>query len=370
MNEKLLEWSQVSAFRLARHHFLDQQPADLVEICGDLCGVQAQVMGSARMALWARNHSLKQPDINSALNEHRTLVRTSCMRQTLHLLPAADFSIYIIALRRSRVDAIRRGMSRFGVTQKETDRLNQVILNALSRGPATKGELTEQVRAKAGKSVRDWMDRFWSVVRPAMVEGLVCCGPNRGAEATFVRTDQWLPRQRQVSEEEAKQVLLRRYLSAYGPATLRDFSRWSGISMKEASPIWKSLADELIEVSIENTTASLLRKDSDALGNASLREPVLRLLPGFDPYMLAHAEKNHLLDDAFYKRVYRNQGWISPVVLLNGRVIGVWSLVRRGKESPSDVELFEKVSKVTRARIEEEAASLAKFAVRPSGGSS
>lgn len=318
-------------------------------------------MSAARLALWARNHSLKPSDIDIALNQSRTLVRASCMRQTLHLLPAADFSIYITALKRSRGEAIRRGMSRFGVTEKEIKLLNEKILHALSRGPATKGEVTEQVRAIAGKNVRAWMDRFWSVVRPAMVEGLVCYGPDRGAEATYVRADQWLPRKRRVSEQEAKQILLRRYLIAYGPATLRDFSTWSGISMKEAAPVWGSLDDELIEVSIEEKKASVLRQDCEQLMNANLREPVLRLLPGFDPYLLAHAEKNHLVDDAFYKRVYRNQGWISPVVLLNGRIIGIWTAAGRGKGSSFDVELFEKGSKITRAMIEEEAASLGAF---------
>jgi Winged helix DNA-binding domain len=356
-----VEWSQVSAFRLARHHFLDQQPADLVEICSDLCGVQAQVMSAARMALWARNHSLTQSAINSALNEGRTLVRTSCMRQTLHLLSAADFSIFIMALKPSRVEAIRRVASRFGVTENDTDRLNQAVVDALSRGPATQRELTEQIKAKAGKRIRAWMGRVWSVFRLAMVEGLICYGPDRGKEATLVRVDQWLPLQRQISEQEAKQVLLRRYLSAYGPATLQDFSKWSGISMKEATPIWRSLDDEYMDVRIDDKTASLLREDCEQFLNANLSKPVLRLLPSFDPYMLAHAEKNHIVDAAFYKRVYRDQWWISPVVLLNGRVIGVWSLARQGKGSVLEVELFQKATKTMRARIEEEAASVGAF---------
>lgn len=356
-----VEWSQVSAFRLARHHFLDQQHADLVTICGDLCGAQAQVMSAARMALWARNHSLKQPDIRLALNESRTLVRTSCMRQTLHLLPAEDFSIYITALKRSRVEAIRRVTAKFGITEKDTDRLNEAIVDLLSRGPVPQRDLIARIKPKAGKRVRAWMDRVWSLFRLALAEGLVCYGPDRGKEVTLVRVDQWLPHQRRVPEQEAKRILSRRYLGAYGPATVRDFSKWSGISMKEATPIWGSLDDELIEVSIEDKKASVLREDYEQLLNASLREPVLRLLPGFDPYLLAHAEKDHLVDGAFYKRVYRNQGWISPVVLLNGRVIGVWSAARRGKGSSFEVELFQKVSKATRAKIEEEATSLGAF---------
>ena len=127
--------------------------------------------------------------------------------------------------------------------------------------------------------------------------------------------------------------------------------------MKEATPIWRSLDDEYMDVRIEDKTASLLREDCEQFLNATLSKPVLRLLPGFDPYMLAHAEKNHLVDAAFYKRVYRDQWWISPVVLLNGRVIGVWSLARQGKGSVLEVELFQKATKTMRARIEEEAAN-------------
>jgi hypothetical protein len=356
-----VEWPQVSAFRLARHHFLDQQPTDLVTICTDLCGVQAQVMSAARAAFWARNHTLEQSDMISALNESRTLVKTSCMRQTLHLVAAAEFDVYIGALKRSRVEAVRRVTSRFGVTERDTDSLNEAIVDALSRGPMTQRELNPEVKTKANKRVRAWMDRVWSVFKLALAEGLVCYGPDRGKEVTLVRVDQWLPHHRQVPEQEAKQVLLRRYLSAYGPATLPDFSRWSGISMKEATPIWKDLDGDLAEVSIEGKKASVLREDHEPLLSARLREPVIRLLPGFDPYLLAHVEKDHLVDREFYKRVYRNQGWISPVVLSNGRVIGIWSVVGRGKGAAFEVELFQKTSKIAQARIKQEAASLETF---------
>lgn len=318
-------------------------------------------MSAARMALWARIHELKQADVQAALNESRSLVRTSCMRQSLHLLPASEFYIYIAALRRSRVEGVRRVMARFGVTEKDTDRLNQAIVDGLSRGPMTQRELSEQIKSKAGKRVRAWMDRVWSAFKLAMAEGLVCYGPDRGQEVTLVRVDRWLPRQKRVSEQEAQQVLLRRYLTAYGPAMLQDFSRWSGISIKEATPIWRSLEDELVEVPIEEGKASVLREDYERLASEQLREPMLRLLPGFDPYLLTHADKNRLVDGALYKRVYRNQGWISPVVLLNGKVIGVWSIARRGNGSSLQIELFEKASKSIRAKIEEEAASLGTF---------
>jgi uncharacterized protein YcaQ len=283
------------------------------------------------------------------------------MRQTLHLLSSSEFYIYIIALKRSRVEAILRGMARFGANRKDADRLNEIVLDLLSEGPKTQKELSKEIRPEVNKQTKAWMDRFWSPVRLAMVEGLVCYGPDRGKDSTIVRTDHWLKRRKPVSEFESQRLLLRRYLSAYGPASAGDFARWSGISMKDTTPVWNSMVDELTDVAIDDKKFSVLREDYEALASAKLRETLLRLLPGFDPYLLAHVEKGHLVDDSVYKRVYRNQGWISPVVLLDGRVIGIWSIGKKGKASSLDVELFEKVSKSLRSRIDREVESLSTF---------
>ena len=99
--------------------------------------------------------------------------------------------------------------------------------------------------------------------------------------------------------------------------------------------------------------------------NSDLNDNVLRLLPHFDPYLLGHVDKNHLVSPANYKRVYRAAGWISPVVLLNGRVIGTWSYTRRGKGAFLKVEPFEKFSKAIHSKIEKEAARLGAFMETP-----
>ena len=76
----------VANFRLRRHHLSDHpaQKQDVVSICRDICGVQAQVMSAAYLQLWTRNHALTRPQIEDALWKTRTLVKTSLMRQTLH----------------------------------------------------------------------------------------------------------------------------------------------------------------------------------------------------------------------------------------------------------------------------------------------
>jgi hypothetical protein len=318
-------------------------------------------MTSAHMALWARTLGLRPADITSALFETRSLVKTLCMRRTLHLIPSDDFQIYITALKPSRMAAILRIMSRFGITRRDVDKMNRDVVEELSSGPTTLGELNTLIRPKVGLKIKAWMDRVSSPFSPAITEGLICYGPYRGKETTYVRVDQWLPRQSAVPEHDAKRILFRRYLSAYGPATLQDLSYWSGMPMKEIRAVPNLLDGELTRVGVSGRPGLMLSADQDELMSSRPARDSVRLLPGFDPYMLGHADKTPLLEPEHYKRVYRNQGWISPVVVVNGEVSAIWSSKRRGKLLSIEVEPLRNLPKRIRLLINEEAASLAAF---------
>jgi len=357
-------WSHVAAFRLRRHHLLDRRSSDLVAICSDVCGVQAQVMGAAYLAFCARADNLIPRNIHSALWEKRTLVKTSAMRQTLHLVPATEYQTYIAALRQSRMRALMNIMARIDVGQREVDAMTGALMKILGDDPVPQRELAEQVKPRISRKLQLSMKLFWNnwpIFRPAIIEGLICYGPDRGREATFVRAKGWLPKARIPEENEAKEFLLRHYLRAYGPATVRDFSKWSGIPMQEAKLIWDSIQEEVAEVSVEGTKAFVLREDLRELEASALSETVVRLLPSFDPYMLAHEDKSHLVQSQHYKRVYRGQGWLSPVILLDGRVVGLWSREKKGKKCVVKTELFEKLPKKVLAAIDAELERVARF---------
>src|ERR1051326_4368356 len=126
---------QIHAFRLRRHHLLDQSAKDVVTISRDVCGVQAQIMSAAQLQLWARNHAITPAAVNDALWKTRTLVKTSLMRQTLHLVPTEDFPLYIAANRSTRVNSTFSIMARFKITREEADALSDLIVEALKAGP-------------------------------------------------------------------------------------------------------------------------------------------------------------------------------------------------------------------------------------------
>src|SRR5215475_9789573 len=274
--------NQVHAFRLKRHHLLDRPAKDPVTICRDVCGVQAQIMAAAQLQLWARNHAITPAMVNDALWQKRSLVKTLLMRQTLHLLPAEDFPLYIGAQKNTRARAVLSVMARLKITREEADEFTGLILKALDAGPAPHAAIAQTVRPKVSKRVRAWMDRVSSIVRLPVVEGLLCYGPGKANQATFIRTEHWLPACNPVDEAPARVELLRRYLRAYGPATLKDFAHWCGISMAEARAVRLRLDAEIRE----QNGLLILRTDLAALRNRTAHTGSVHLLPHFDVYLL------------------------------------------------------------------------------------
>jgi len=343
----------------------------MIDAVRDICGVQAQVMSAAEIALWARVRNLRRDDVERALSRDRSLVKTRCMRATVHLLPAAEVSVLQAGMRRSVSARIfDRWIDRHGLAV-EANAMTDAIVEALSGGPLTRKELTEEVVARLGSTARQWGEGGWGSVRRSYVpgwmlahlclQGLLCFGPNRGAEATFVRLRTWVPTVKEVSTDLAEATLLRLYLRSYGPATLQDFVTWAGLAMGDAKRIRAALGEDAVEVDVEGSPRLVLSDDRDALVGARTATPVVRLLPSFDPYLLGHRNKDHLVAAANYKRVYRSQGWLSPVVLVDGRAVGVWSHHRKGDRVGITIEAFGKIPAPIRSQVEAEAGDLGRF---------
>jgi hypothetical protein len=199
-------------------------------------------------------------------------------------------------------------------------------------------------------------------VRLPVADGLICYGSGENNEANFIRVDQWLPKLKMklMPARDAQRALLQKYLRAYGPASLADFSHWAGIPMSAVTTLRPPPDSEIVEISGGKRPLLMVREDRSRLAKAT-RPRSIRLLPSFDVYLLAHREKDHLLSNEHYKRVYRNQGWISPVVLIDGAIAGVWGYKSRGRNLEIKIEPFAKLSKAKRRRIENEVEELGKF---------
>ena len=131
--------------------------------------------------------------------------------------------------------------------------------------------------------------------------------------------------------EDALAEVTRRYLSAYGPATAAEYSRWWGPRRPaQAARQFRALGDEAVEVDVEGERHWALAEQVAGIASTTAKEAV-RLLPAFDPYVIGSArDVPAILAPEHKARVHRPQGWISPVLLVDGRIEGVWSYERGG----------------------------------------
>lgn len=366
MSSGALTWAQVRAWRVARQRLDRRVPKRrLLEVVRDICGLHAQVQSSAELQAWARVEGVTAEGIRAALWERRTLVRTWAMRGTLHVLASGDLPLYVAALRTH--DRWWKGawLRMIGFSESELRSILDAIHRSLGARPITRERLTEKVAAMVGPRARERMGSGWGeMLKPAAFAGSLASGPPRGQNVTFVRPDRWLKAWNVPEPEEAWREIVRRYLRAYGPATREEFARWWGMQPATAGRVLKASADQAEEVEVEGHAAWALATDVAAMRKASLSSPP-RLLPAFDAYVAGTRPKASLVDRRYEDRVFRQAGWISPVVLVDGKVAGVWSHERVDQGVSVSVEPFGKLLAASRREVAEEADRLGAFLGAP-----
>ena len=349
---------QVRAFRLARQRLDRRAPAgSMLAVVRGLCGVHAQLASSAELALWARVDGLEREEVRAALEDDRTLVKTWAMRGTLHLVTPDDLAL-IVAVLGPRWDkpggAWLRG---HGVPEEHFEAIVRLVPRAVDARPRTREELADRLADVGGPELRERLLSGWgALLKPSAHRGDLCFGPNRGRNVTFVRPDRWLGKLPRPDPDEAAGALVRRFLAAYGPATAAEFGRWIGIAGAQPKRMLAALGDELAEVEVDGRAAVILAEDVEALRAAGAPSGA-RLLPAFDPLVVGTRPRSDLVAQSHEPRIYRAQGWISPVVLVDGAAAGVWKH-QRGRV---ELDLFGRISRAARRAIDEEAERLEAF---------
>jgi hypothetical protein len=327
-------------------------------VVGDIGGVQAQLMSAAELQIGVRSECSVQ-DVRAALWKHKSLAKTWLMRGTLHLIPAADLPLYTAAMSPRWVRINRSWLKAIKLGEPEFLKLVLEIGEVLEGTPLTREEIVKKVGKGHSAHVHEVLRSGWGgMLKPAARRGLLCFGPSRGTSVTFVRPENWLGSWRNIDPEEALLEVARRYLRAYGPAQKQDFARWWGNWPGVGPGAWTGLEAELVPVSIEGTRADMLADQLDSLAKAPTGVSV-QLLPLFDPYLMGHLNRDHLYEPVYRPRVSRTSGWISAVVLVDGRAAGTWTHTAVKQTLRVKVEPFKRLAPKTLAEVGRRADSLA-----------
>ncbi len=352
-----LSWEQTLAWRLGRHSLVERVPAaDALSVVGDICGLHAQVMSSAELSLWARVDCLERDAVQKALWSDRTLVKLWAMRGTLHLLPASELGTWLSAF---------GTYTHYGNRSPEIEAIANAVGPALDGRVLTREELAREVERETGsQKLGEWVRESWGTsLKAVSFRGLLCFASSESGRVRFTTPATWVPGGIESRDSgDALREVTRRFLHAYGPVSPEHLGLWwGGTGPTRALRMLEALGEEAVEVDLAGEAGWMLAKDAS---EAAVAEPLeaARLLPAFDPWVVGASRRSDAVVAPRHRpRVYRPQGWMSPVLLVRGRMAGVWRHKLSARRVSVELEPFGRLPAWARDGLEAEAERLAAF---------
>jgi hypothetical protein len=306
--------------RLYNQHLLGAPFARPEEIVRWFGAVQAQEYPGATWGIAQRMDGLTQSAIDQAYADG-AILRTHAMRPTWHFVDPADIR-WLLTLTSPRVHAVNASFYRkLELDAAVLARSATVLTGTLQDGRhLTRSELATALEQAGIIRSGDDRLRLTYLVMHAELEGLICSGAMRGKQHTYALLDERMPATRTLAREEALAELTRRYFTSHGPATIKDFAWWSGLSTSDVK-VGLELNTSQLETARIDGHAYWFRPDVQPIPVAS---PIAHLLPAYDEYTIAYKDHTAILDPEYRELVVVAFG---IVLIIDGRIIGAWKRV-------------------------------------------
>jgi len=319
--------SELAQLRLHTQRIVPPLLTKPEEVVAWLGAVQAQDFWGSLWAIGLRTASGKQEAVEQAI-VNRTIVRTWPMRGTLHFVAATDVRWMLPLLTPRVMTGNARRLLALGLDSDVLIRSKDLLIRSLEGGRQLTRNALYQVLEAGG--IITTGGRGLHIVSQLSQEGLLCFGAREGKQPTFVLLDEWVPPQvlssHPLTREEALSKLAQRYFKSHGPATIRDFAWWSGLSLTEARKGLSSVESAFIKITVDNQEYWMSPE-------LSLEPPILpkaHLLPAFDEYLVAYTDRSASLGSVPMRQlVYTGNGIFNPVVIIDGQVVATWKRTLR-----------------------------------------
>jgi hypothetical protein len=306
--------------------------------------LQAQDLPMSMWAVGSRLNAFSNDDVISAFNRGE-LLRTHLLRPTLHLVSSENIR-WMLKLTAPRIKGgLRKRHHDLELSDKVLKKCYKIFTVALmDANHLTREELFEVL---AGKGINIDSHRVYHILVSAELEGLICSGVMKGSKPTYALMDERVPETVNLSKEEALGKLAEIYFTSHGPATIQDFKWWSGLSLTEAKK------------GLESAKSSLIRETSGSeeywlpanISDVSQATDSLFLLPAFDEFLISYTDRSASLPAEHFKRAVSFNGIFHPVIVRNGKVIGLWKRTIKKGSVIIETEFFEAVNKTVKNQV-------------------
>ncbi len=325
---------------------LDRVATPLPKVLDRMGTLQAQYAPSMYIGLWTRMDGFEREQLDRAL-ERRSVAQGTLMRATIHLASKTDYWHAAIGIRRARRDAWVDARARLGYTARQASSAARKLRGRLGDGTMSRAEIHELLGSDSviTNGVNMWLDLVR--VPPAGTW-------KRRRADLYAAAEHWLGPSPKLEESAGIELLVRRYLGGFGPATLVEMANWAGLHPKRVEPALDRLKLRRFET---EDGAELLDLRRAPLPDPATPAPA-RFLPTWDATLLVHARRTGILPEEHRPKVFNTKTPQSvPTFLVDGRVAGTWSYEKgRVKTKP-----FGKLDAAARRELGDEAERLAEL---------
>jgi hypothetical protein len=319
-----------------------------------LGAVQSQDHEPALWSLAQRAPGVSRAELGGAFDDGAFL-RTHVLRPTWHFVPPEELRD-LLALTGPRVAAgCATRWRELGLPAEVRAEATDVLAAAIAeRGPLTRAELGEALE-KAG--IDPGGQRLPHLLLHAELETVLCSGGLRGRQQTWALVDERVPARAGFDRDAVLHRLAVRYVMSHGPVTERDFSWWSGLTLRDVRRALEAARPELDAIEVGDRRYWFGEPPPDDAG----RGPVVRLLQSFDEYVVAYTESRDLVDPSGHAPGIPRGGMLSTTVVVDGRLFGRWRRALRPGRVDVQVTPFVPFPPDVVAGLEEEAQRFADF---------
>jgi Winged helix DNA-binding domain len=341
---RILGEGELNRALLARQLLLERTglpPARVLDRMGTL---QAQYAPSMYIGLWSRMEGFERARLDEAL-ERRRVAQGTLMRATIHLVSRTDYWPVAVGIRRGRREAWLKASYRREYSGTQMSAAARRLRARLADGTMTRKEIHELLGSDSviTNGVNIWLD-------------LVRVPPSgtweRRRADLYAAAEHWLgPPPAGIDEAEGIELLVRRYLGGFGPASVDEIANWAGLQPGRLAPALERI--KLRRFEAEDGT-ELLDLPRAPLPDPETRAPV-RFLPTWDATLLVHARRSGILPEEHRPKVFNTRTPQSvPTFLVEGRVAGTW----RYEKGRVRTEPFGRLNATVRRELRDEAERL------------
>ncbi|MEK7572140.1 MAG: winged helix DNA-binding domain-containing protein [Patescibacteria group bacterium] len=350
--------SDITTMRLANHHLSLPDFITPESVVAHLGAVQAQDYPAAKWSLGLRMKNTTESIVEKAINQGKIL-RTHVMRPTWHFVMPED----IRWMQSLTAPNVKKLMGHYNRKLELTDELftktNKVIIAALGNNQYLTRQELKKLLEEIG--IKTDVQRLAHIVMWAELDGLICNGPRRGKQFTYALLDERAPQTKVVSREESLAKLALKYFSSHGPAQIKDFAWWSGLSLKDSNEALSFVKEKLASETIATKTywfSSAKKAQEQTL-------PKAYLLSIFDEYTIAYKDRTALSEKRDIERMISMGNALLAVIILDGKVVGAWKRLLKKDRVVIQLSPFREREKAEYTALEQAAKRYSEFIELP-----